>query len=250
LRSAENVVAEFEYILENFPDVKEVGIEDDTFTANIARVKNICDRLISKGINKKVKWWANARVNLDLETMQLMKAAGCRLIIPGFESGTQKILDNINKGIRVQQSIQYAKNARKAKLLVHGCFMVGNPGETRETMKQTLAFAKKLDLDTAQFYPLIPYPGTKAYTWAAEHGYLKTSNFSEWLTEDGLHSTVVSRPDLTAQDLVEFCSYARRAFYLRVSYILRKTLQSLLSLDEARRNFKALKTFMKYLFRK
>jgi len=250
LRSSENVVAEFEYIIRNFPDVKEIGIEDDTFTANIKRVREICHLLIKKGINRKIKWWANARVNLDFETMKLMKAAGCRLIIAGFESGVQSILDNINKGIKIEQSIQFVKNAKKTKLLVHGCFMVGNPGETKETMLETLKFAMKLELDTAQFYPLIPYPGTKAYKWALENGYLKTKKYSEWLTEEGLHNTVISFPHLSDRELVEFCNYARRKFYLRPSYIFKKGIQSIFSMEEAKRNFKSFKTFAQYLFKK
>lgn len=97
-RSAENVVAEFEYIAENFSDVKEVVIEDDTFTANKKRVLEICRLLVEKKLYKRLKWLCNARVNLDLETMRAMKKAGCRLIIPGIESGSQQILDNIKKG--------------------------------------------------------------------------------------------------------------------------------------------------------
>lgn len=152
LRSAENVVKEFEYIVKNFPDVKEIGIEDDTFTADLPRARKICKLLIKKGINKKVNWWANTRVNLDLKTMKLMKKAGCRLIIAGYESGVQELLNNMHKGITIEQSMKYAENSKKAGLLVHGCFMVGFPGETKETMRQTIEFAKKLKPDTAQFF--------------------------------------------------------------------------------------------------
>ncbi|OGP74504.1 MAG: B12-binding domain-containing radical SAM protein, partial [Deltaproteobacteria bacterium RBG_13_58_19] len=233
LRSPENVVAEFAYILENFPEVQEIGIEDDTFTANLNRVREICRLLIREGIHRRVKWWANARVNLDLETMKLMQEAGCRLLIPGFESGDQAILNNMSKAITLEQSRQYVADAKKAGLLVHGCFMVGNPGETRETMLSTLNFAKELDLDTAQFYPLIPYPGTRAYKWAREQGCLKTENYEEWLTPEGLHNTVISLPGLSDRELVEFCDYARRAFYLRPRYLGQKFVQSLRSWQEA-----------------
>ena len=94
-RTAENVVQEFQFIADNFPDVHEVVIEDDTFTVNKQRVKDICTLLIQRGLNKRLKWLCNARVNLDYETMKVMKKAGCRLIIPGIESGCQQILDNI-----------------------------------------------------------------------------------------------------------------------------------------------------------
>ena len=247
LRTAQNVVDEFQFIVDNFVDVKEIGIEDDTFTANIHRVKEICLLLKERGLNNRIKWWANTRVNLDFETMRLMKDAGCRLIIPGFESGSQVILNNMNKGIRLEQSIQFARNARKAKLLVHGCFMVGNPGETWKTMNTTLEFAKRLKIDTAQFYPLIPYPGTKAFDWAVENRHLLTKEYDQWLTDDGLHNTVITLPEISDRDLVAFCSSARRSFYLRPLYILRKLFQSLVNLNEGWRNLKALKSFLPHL---
>ena len=103
LRSPENVIGEIEYIVNNFPDVKEIVFEDDTFTINKQRVSEICNMMIQKGINKKIRWLCNARVNLDYETMCLMKKAGCHLIIPGIESVNQQILKNIHKGTTVEQ---------------------------------------------------------------------------------------------------------------------------------------------------
>ncbi len=247
LRSAENVVAEFEWIVNNLPEVKSIGIEDDTFTANPERAKEICRMLIAKGINKKVKWWANTRVHTDLELMKLMKKAGCRLIIPGFESGSQEILNNIKKGTKIEQAIEYMKNARKAKLLVHGCFMVGNKGETKETMKKTLDFAIKLNPDSAQFFPLIPYPGTQAFNWAKENNYIKTYDYSKWLKEDGNHECVLNLPDISSDELVEFCDYARRKFYLRPKYLIYKTVQSITNFDEMKRNLKAFGRLLKFI---
>ena len=249
LRSAENVVSEFEWIVENLPEVKSIGIEDDTFTADPERAKEICRMLIKKGINKKVKWWANTRVRTDLELMKLMKKAGCRLIIPGFESGSQEILNNIKKGTKIEQAIEYMKNARKAGLLVHGCFMVGNKGETRETMEQTLRFAMKLNPDSAQFFPLIPYPGTEAFSWARENGYIKTLDYSKWLKEDGNHECVLNLPNLSSDELVEFCNYARHKFYLRPRYLIYKACQSMTNLNEMKRNFKAFKRLLRFLWK-
>jgi len=249
LRNPENVLAEFEYIIKNFPEVKEIGIEDDTFSADLERAKKICRLLIEHGINKKIKWWANARVNLDLETMKLMKEAGCRLIIPGYESGVQQILNNIHKGITVEQSLEFAKNAKKAGLLVHGCFMFGLPGETKETIRETIDFAKELNPDTAQFFPLIVYPGTEAYEWAKKNNFLTTEDFSKWLTKEGLHNTVIKLPGFTSQELVKYCDQARREFYLRPSYLLYKVKQSLLHPSEAWRNIRSFRNLFKYLLR-
>lgn len=249
LRSAENVVAEFEWIVKNLPEVKSVGIEDDTFTADPQRAKTICRMLIEKGIHKKIKWWANTRVRTDLELMKLMKEAGCRLIIPGFESGSQEILNNIKKGTKLEQAEEYMKNARKAGLLVHGCFMVGNKGETRKTMEATLKFAVKLSPDSAQFFPLIPYPGTEAFSWAKENGYIKTFDYAKWLKPDGMHECVLNLPELSSEDLVSFCGYARRKFYLRPKYLIYKALQSVTNPNEMKRNLKAFGRLIKYMGR-
>jgi len=249
LRSPENIVDEFAYIVRELPAVKEIGIEDDTFTANVQRVAKICRLLIDEGIHKKVSWWANVRADLDLETMDLMKKAGCRLLIAGFESGVQEILDRMHKNLRIEKSLQFVKNAKKAKLLIHGCFMVGNPGETKETMRKTLDFAMRLNVDTAQFFPMIAYPGTEAYEWARQNGFLRNVSYQQWLTKEGLYTTVIDGESLSAQDLVNFCDYARRRYYLRFRYILYKIRQCLSHYREARRTLISLKTFVKYLFR-
>lgn len=247
-RSAKNVVGEFEYIANNFPDVHEVVIEDDTFTANKKRVKEICQMLVDKGINKRLKWLCNARVDLDLETMLAMRKAGCRLIIPGIESGSQNILDNIKKGTKVEMFHQYVSNAKKAGLLIHACYMVGNQGETKETMQKTLNLALKLNTDTAQFFPLIPYPGTEAYEWARANGYIET-DYEKYCLPDGTHNTVLNLPNLSAQEMVDFCNMARKKYYLRFSYIMHRLIVGLTNIDDLKRSLKAFGRFKKYLLR-
>jgi radical SAM superfamily enzyme YgiQ (UPF0313 family) len=247
-RSPENVVAEFEYIAENFPEVKEVVIEDDTFTADKNRVIDICNRLIDKKINKRLRWMCNSRVTLDYETMVVMKKAGCRLLLPGFESGSQQILNNIKKGTKVEQFKPFVDNARKAGMQVHGCFIVGNKGETRETMQETLKVALTLKLDTAQFYPLMPFPGTEAYDWAVAQGYL-SGKYTDYLKEDGNHNTSMHIGDISSQELVEFCNYCRRRFYLRPWYIGHRICMGLKSKDDFLRSLKAFGRFKEFLFR-
>ena len=249
LRSAKSVVDEFEYITKNMPDIKEIGIEDDTLTADIGRVRDICNMLVERGINKKIKWYANVRVNLDLETMRLMKQAGCRLVIPGYESGVQELLDAAHKGITLDQSREFAKNAKKAGLLVHGCFILGLPGETRETAKRTVEFAKELDPDDAQFFPLIVYPGTEAYEWAQKNNYLTTTDFSKWNTNEGWHNSLVSRPGLSNEDVLALCDKAKVSFYLRPKFVLRTMALMLRSWDETKRVFKAAPVFFEYLLK-
>lgn len=246
-RSPENVADEFEYIMRELPQVRGIGIEDDTFTANKNRAREISSILIKRRL--KIPWYATTRADLDYETMEVMKKAGCNLLIVGYESGSQKILDNMHKGIRLDDMIRFNKNAKKAGLLIHGCFMIGNPGETFETLFETLRFAKRSNCDTAQFFPLILYPGTEVYDWAKENGYIKSENFSDWLTEDGLHSTVLTTETLSAKDLVDFCGYARKKFYLRPNYIFYKSLRCLRHPGELARTLRTFKTFYKHLFK-
>ena len=123
------------------------------------------------------------------------------------------------------------------------------PDSLNETLEKTLQLAKDLNPDTAQFFPIMVYPGTEAYEWAERNGYLTTLDFAEWLTKDGLHRSVVSRPELTAQELVEWCDRARREFYLRPRYIWSKIRQVITQPQEARRVFMGFRTFAKYLVR-
>ena len=250
IRSSASIVGEFKYIADNFPDVKEVVIEDDTFTANKNRIIEICNLLIAQKVSgRKLQWLCNARINLDLETMKIMKKAGCRLIIPGIESGNQQILNNIKKGITLEQIEEYVKNAKKAGLLIHACYMVGNQGETEQTMRQTLRLALKLNTDTAQFFPLIPYPGTQAYVWARQNAYL-SAGYDAYCKEDGTHNSVLNLPGLSAQDMVEFCNYARKKYYIRVRYLLHRLKTGLTNVDDLKRSLKAFGKLKRYLFKK
>lgn len=246
-RSAENVVDELEFIAKEMPEVKDIGFEDDTLTIGQKQTIEICDLILERRL--KVSWYANVRVNLKLETMLKMRKAGCRFMIAGFESGNQEILHNVKKGITLEQSRKFMENAKKAKILVHGCMVAGNPGENKETLEQTLNFALGLNSDTMQFFPMMVYPGTDAYRWAKENGYLATHDFSKWVTEDGLHNCVVSTPELSARELVKWCDMARRRYYLRPRYIWYKLWQTLLVASERVRNIKQLRNFYKYLIR-
>ena len=245
-RSADNVVEELKYIKARFPYVKEVGFEDDTFTADRDRCRQISEQIIEQKLN--IRWYADTRVDLDFETMKIMKEAGCRLLIAGFESGNQEILNNIKKGIKLEQSLEFMQNTRKLNILVHGCFVLGNPGETEKTMQETLEFALKLNPDTAQFFPMMVYPGTESYNLAKKNNEIKETNFNNWLNE-GMHKSVVDSNTLKSVTVTNFCNEARRRFYLRPKYILNKMLQSLLNPYELRRNIKAFKTFSTHLFK-
>ena len=244
-RSPKSIAAEFKYIEENFPEVVEVTIEDDTFTVFKKHTIEVCKLLIEQ--KNRLTWTCNVRADLDEETMRWMKKADCRLVIVGFESGSNEILKLMKKGISVEQ-FKAAENAKKTGLLIHACYMMGNRGETLQTMYETLNLAKKLNTDTAQFFPLMIYPGTEAYEWAKSENLISAKSFDEWLTPEGLHNTVVRTHDLTAQEIVDFCNYARREYYLRPAYIFMKLRSMFRNPAEVRRTLKAFLSFYKYLF--
>ncbi len=246
-RTPENVVDEFEYIADNFPDVKEIGIEDDCFTANRNHVRRICELLIER--NVKMKWYCNVRGDLDYKLLKLIKKAGCRLVTVGFESGSQNILDNMHKGEKVENYYQFAEDARRAGILVHGCIMVGNPGDTKETLAASYEFAKKINCDSMQFYPLYVYPGTEAFDWAKINNYINTDDFSEWLTEEGLHNCVLNTPELSSKDMVNLCDYYLKKYHLRPGYILSKLWQGVMNPSEGYRTYKSAIVFFSKLFR-
>jgi radical SAM superfamily enzyme YgiQ (UPF0313 family) len=247
-RSVENVIAEFEFIKKNFPQVKEVFIEDDTFTADRERAREFCRIMIEKRIN--LIWSANSRADVDFETLSLMKKAGCRLLCVGVESGEQRVLNEIRKGTTIPGIKQFMKDAKRVGILVHGCFMLGNQGDNIESIRKTIAFAKELDPDTAQFFPIMVYPGTETFDWAKQNNYLLSQNFQDWLNECGEHNCMVSRPGLTNKQLVELCDEARIAFYLRPKYIFSKALQALTKPAEFKRIVRSAATLAKHMIKK
>lgn len=244
-RSVKNVVDEFEWIENNLPKVQDIMIEDDTLTQDKNRMIEIAKEIIARDL--KIAWTCNARADVDLETLQWMKKANCRLLCVGFESSNQQILNNIKKGTVVSRIEQFMKDTKKADLLVHGCFMLGNKGETKETIKATVEWAKKLDPDTAQFFPLMVYPGTEAFRWADENNFLTTRDWGKWLKEDGTHNTIISTDELSAQELVDGCDWGRKEFYMRPGYVFNRALMLLSHPREIPRFALGSKTFAKYL---
>ncbi|MBW1795809.1 MAG: radical SAM protein [Deltaproteobacteria bacterium] len=242
-RSVENVIEEFKYIQKELPMVKEVMIEDDTFPINKKRTIELCDRMIEEKIN--LPWSCNARVDTELEVLKKMKKAGCTLMCVGFESPFQKTLDAVNKKTTKDLQVKFMSNARKAGIKVHGCFILGLPGDTKESIEKAIRFAIELDPQTAQFYPIMVYPDTEAYKWAKENGYLITEDYRKWIDDKGVHNCVVSRPGLGNTDLVELCDRALRRFYFRPKKIINIALSTHDSGDFTRKII-GLKNTLKY----
>jgi anaerobic magnesium-protoporphyrin IX monomethyl ester cyclase len=247
-RSVENVVAEMKWVEQNLPEVRAVFFEDDTISTDMDRLRELAASITAAGVG--ISWTANMRADVDYDTLKACTTAGLRSVCVGFESGSDSILEAMKKGLTTQRMREFVRDARRAGLLVHGCFIYGIQGETMTTMRETLDFALELDLDTAQFYPLMVYPGTEAYEEARSTGNLTCSSWRDWLTNEGLHNCVVRTEELSGRDLVDFCDYSRRRFYLRPGYVLRKAVRSISDADERRRILKAFGTLRKYLFRR
>jgi radical SAM superfamily enzyme YgiQ (UPF0313 family) len=242
-----NVVDELEFIQQEIPEVREIFIEDDTLTANRKRARMLSQEILDRKL--KITWSTNSRADADIETLKIMGKAGCRLLCVGFESGSQDILDKLGKHISCDKYMKFRKDAAKAGILIHGCFMYGNDGENLDSMRKTLELAKQLNCDTAQFYPIMVYPGTRAYDNYKKRGWITAKNYRDWLTPEGLHNCVVSLPNLPKETLVNFCDQSRREFYLRLRYILAKLVQILRKPREAKRIIRASRTLLKYIFR-
>lgn len=216
------VVDEMEYDIRLCPAVAKGGeffFEDDTFTVNKERCISICDEILHR--NLKIIFSVNARVDTaDLEMFKIMRRAGCRELLVGFESGVQEILDNVNKRITLEQSRHFMELAKKAGLQVHGCFVIGLPGETKDTAVRTIDFALSLGCDTLQFSAAVPFPGTFFFELAQANGWLKSRDWSRWLGK-GEQRGVVSYPQLSEEELDHYVDLGLRRFYLRPSYMIK-----------------------------
>ena len=245
-RSVENVIEEIAYDLRLFPDLREIMFEDDTLAAppNQDRLRELCEAMLRRDLG--LSWSANARVDAnDLDTLTLMKRAGCRMLCVGFEFGDEAILENVKKGTSLDEMHRFAENARRAGIRVHGCFMIGGPGETRETARKTIELARRLRIDTAQFSGVVAYPGTEYYAWAKERGYLTPENWRGWVDENFEQVTTQSLPGLSVDDINELVDEGLRGFYLRPSQMWRM-LWNIRSASDVRAKWHGLKAFLGY----
>lgn len=211
MRSPKNVVDEIEFIDKKLPQVREIFFEDDTFTINRDRVLAICKEIKERGLD--IVWSCNARAQLDYDLMMTMKDAGARILIVGYESGNQQVLNNIRKGVTLTQAERFTRDAKRAGLRIFGCFMIGLSGDTKESIEETFQFAKRMNPDMVFFQQAVPFPGTEFYEWAKYNNYLVTENYDEWLDENGQLKCLVDYPYLTAREINEIRDKLMIRFY-------------------------------------
>jgi hopanoid biosynthesis associated radical SAM protein HpnJ len=196
-RSTDDVAAEMAKAKEYWPWVREFFFDDDTFNIQKARTVELCAKIKPLGLT----WSCTSRVTTDYETLKAMKEAGCRLLIVGYESGDQQILKNIKKGATIERARQFTKDCHKLGLVVHGDFILGLPGETRETIRTSIDFAKELDVETIQVSVAHAYPGTELYDYAVSNGFMVGDN--KMVDEGGHQLAHIQYPGLPAEEIME-----------------------------------------------
>lgn len=249
MRSVDNFIEEIEWIRDNLPEVKEIVIEDDTFTLRKSWIREFCDEMIRRKI--KVTWSCQARADLSYEVLKKMKKAGCRKVIVGFESGNDDILRNIKKGLTVSQMRGFAKDVKKSGILLQGDFVIGLSGENAKTLQMTRKFIYDVKPEILQVSVGAPYPGTEFYDWVKNHGYLTVDDPVHYLDQEGHQTSVISYPGLSNIEIAEAVDKILKEYYISPRYLplFLKQIVRKKGIDELIRFIRAVKVFVRYVRR-
>jgi hopanoid biosynthesis associated radical SAM protein HpnJ len=245
VRSAENVIAEVAWIKEHMPEVREIMFDDDTFTDSsaLARVEEIARGLGRLG----VRWSCNAKANVPYATLKVMRDNGLRLLLVGYESGDDLILRNIKKGLRTDIARRFATDCRSLGITVHGTFILGLPGETQETIRKTIDFAKEINPHTIQVSLAAPYPGTSLYRQAVAEGWLRGETAGNLVDQRGVQLAALSYPHLSADEIFHGVEQFYRQFYFRPGKIWEIVREMLGSPEMMRRRLREGVEFFHFL---
>jgi hopanoid biosynthesis associated radical SAM protein HpnJ len=246
-RSVANVLAEAELARDMFPRMKELFFDDDTFTDDRPRAEAIARGLGKLGIT----WSCNAKANVPRETLQVLRDNGLRLLLVGYESGNQQILINIKKGLRVDRARRFAADCRELGITVHGTFILGLPGETRETIQETIRFAREVNPHTIQVSIAAPYPGTELHRQAVEKGWLPADDDGATLvSEHGTQLAALSYPHLGHTEILESVDAFYRRFYFRAGKLAEMSAELFRRPDMAARRLREGGEFVRFLNRR
>jgi radical SAM superfamily enzyme YgiQ (UPF0313 family) len=228
---------EVRFALEAFPELREIFFDDDTFNYQKARTIDLCGKL--KPL--KFTWSCTSRVTTDYDTLKAMKEAGCRLLIVGYESGDPQILKNIKKGATIDMALRFTANCKKLGLIVHGDFIVGLPGESPESIRKTIEFAKRLDNETIQVSIAHPYPGTEFYEYAKNNNLISIGS----MTDEGGHQLPkVIYPELDEAALLDWVERFYGEYYFRPRVIWRVVRNAIFDSQERKRVAKQAREFL------
>jgi hopanoid biosynthesis associated radical SAM protein HpnJ len=246
-RSVENVLEEAALARELFPQMKELFFDDDTFTDDRGRAEAIARGLARLGIT----WSCNAKANVPRETLKVLRDNGLRLLLVGYESGNQQILINIKKGLRVDRARQFAADCRDLGITVHGTFILGLPGETKETIQETIRFAREVNPHSLQVSVAAPYPGTELYRQAVEQGWLpEDADGADLVSEDGSQLAALSYPHLEHTEILDSVDAFYRRFYFRAGKIAEMSAEMFRRPEMAARRMREGAEFVRFLNRR
>jgi radical SAM superfamily enzyme YgiQ (UPF0313 family) len=237
LRSAEDLANEVSWALQNFDGLKEIFFDDDTFNYQKRRTIDVCEKLGPLNFT----WSCTSRVTTDYDTLKAMKEAGCRLMIVGYESGDPQVLKNIKKGATVDMARRFTENCHKLGLKIHGDFIVGLPGETRDTIRTTIDFAKELDTETIQVSVAHPYPGTEFYDYVEKNDLITIDS----MTDEGGHQLPnIIYPGLDRAELMEWVETFYDEYYFRPKAVWRIVRKAVFDSSERKRLYKEAREYL------
>lgn len=239
-RSVESVVSEVRLILKNYPDVKEIFFDDDNFCEDQPRAVAIAEAIRPLGIS----WGCNSKVNTKFETLKAMRESGMRVIMVGYETGSQEILNNVKKGTTIEQARTFTKNCKELGIMVHGAFVLGLPGETSQTIESSIRLACEMDPDTIQVSLATPYPGTKFYDLCVREGYIDPRDL---VNQEGYQSCVLNYPGITSQEIFMGVEKFYKRFYYRPKYVVKVLYNAFKSLDELKKIYREAREFYGFM---
>jgi hopanoid biosynthesis associated radical SAM protein HpnJ len=214
VRSVEHVIEEIRLAKHYFPQVREFFFDDDTFTDNLPRAEAIAKELGKLG----VMWSCNAKANVPRKTLKVLKDNGLRLLLVGYESGNQQILHNIKKGMLIDVAKRFTKDCHELGIVIHGTFILGLPGETKETIQETIKFATEINPHTIQVSLAAPYPGTFLFKQAVENGWLDVKH-AELIDDRGIQIAPLHYPHLSHEEIFDSVETFYKRFYFRAGKI-------------------------------
>ena len=209
-RSVGHVIEEMAWAQKAFPQVKEFFFDDDTFTDNLPRAEAIAKELGKLGIT----WSCNAKANVPRDTLKVLKDNGLRLLLVGYESGNQQILHNIKKGMLVDVAKKFTKDCHELGVAIHGTFIMGLPGENKQTIEETIKFATEINPHTIQVSLAAPYPGTFLYDQAVREGWLDADH-AELVDAHGVQVAPLHYPHLSHDEIFHSVEDFYKRFYFR-----------------------------------
>ena len=241
-RSVANIAAEVAWAHSNFPQIKEFFFDDDTLTDNIPHVEALAREMGRLGIT----WSCNAKANVPYETLKIMKDNGLRLLLVGYESGNKQILINIKKGLRLDVARQFTRDCHQLGILIHGTFILGLPGETHETIEETIRYAQELNPQTIQVSLPAAYPGTVLYRQAMEYGWFVDDD--SLVGQNGIQHSVLNYPHLSSAEIFEAVDNFYKRFYFRPRKMAALFFEMCQDWDLMKRRLREGVEFFKFLF--